>query len=130
MIILLILLALLIGSTIWFVYDCRKDISELNSVFSMISTTVIALVNAISFIAILGSFLNNASLEKRLNNQYETLIKNIDNPYAISDIIKYNEEVINGKYYLSNPWTNWYIESAYEDAKVIEFNNNNPMIQH
>ena len=102
MIIFLILLALLIGSTIWFVYDCRKDISELSSVFSMVSTTVIALVNAVSFIAILSSFLNNASLEKRLNNQYETLIKNIDNPYAISDIIKYNEEVINGKYYLSN----------------------------
>lgn len=120
MIIFLILLILLIGNTIWFVYDCRKDISELSSVFSMISTTIIALVNTISFIAILGSSLNNTSLEKRLNNQYETLIKNIDNPYAISDIIKYNEKVINGKYYLNNPWTSWYVESAYEDAKIIE----------
>lgn len=120
MIIFLILLILLIGNTIWFVYDCCKDISELSSVFSMISTTIIALVNIISFIAILGSVLNNASLEKRLNNQYETLIKNINNPYAISDIIDYNEEVINGKYYLSSPWTSWYIEPAYKDAKIIE----------
>ncbi len=120
MIIFLILLILLIGNTIWFVYDCRKDISELSSVFSMISTTVIALVNVISFIAILTSSLNSASLEKKLNNQYETLIKNIDNPYAISDIIEYNEKVINGKYYLNNPWTNWYIEPAYKDAKIIE----------
>ena len=46
-----------------------------------------------------------------------------------SDIIDYNEKVINGKYYLSNPWTSWYIELAYKDAKIIEINNN-PMIQH
>ena len=90
----------------------------------MVSTTIIALANVISCIIILTSSLNSASLEKRLDKQYETLAKNIDNPYAISDIIDYNEKVINGKYYLNNPWTSWYIESAYKDAKLIELNNN------
>ena len=25
-----------------------------------------------------------------------------------------------GKYYLSNPWTSWYVELAYRDAKIIK----------
>ena len=96
MIIFLISLILQIGNAIWFVRDCHKDALELNSIpFSMVSTTIIALANVISCIIILTSSLNSASLEKRLDKQYETLAKNIDNPYAISDIIDYNEKVIN-----------------------------------
>ena len=117
MIIFLILLILLIGNIIWFVRDCRKGVTIS---ISLISLLIIISVNITSFTMVIESLVNNISLEKKLNNQYETLIKNIDNPYAISDIIEYNEKVINGKYYLNNPWTNWYIEPAYKDAKIIE----------
>lgn len=121
MIIFLILLILLIGNVIWFIRDCRKDVLELPDMpFSTIGMILVISANIISFIIILSSLLKSGSLEKRLNNRYETLIKNTDNPYAISDIIKYNEEVTAGKYYLSNPWTSWYIEPAYRDAKIIE----------
>lgn len=117
MIIFLIALILLIVNIILFIRDCRKGVAI---PISLISLLIIISANIISFTMVIESLVNNISLEKRLNNQYETLIKNIYNPYAISDIIKYNEEVINGKYYLSNSWTSWYVESAYEDAKIIE----------
>ena len=122
MIIFLILLILLIGNVILFIRSYRKNAFELLDVpFSIIMSMILVIsANIISFIIILSLLLKSGSLEKSLNKRYETLIKNIDNPYAISDIIEYNEEVTRGKYYLSNPWTSWYVEPAYRDAKIIE----------
>lgn len=108
---------------ILFVRDCRKDAFKLSIIspfISFIGLIIIVFVNITSFTMVIEALVNSVSLEKRLDNQYKTLTKSINNPYAISDIIKYNEEVTEGKYYLSNPLTSWYIEPAYRDAKIIK----------
>lgn len=123
MIIFLIALALLIVKLIFVVRDCHKGtfkLSTISSFINFINLIIIVFVNITSFTMVIESLVNSVPLEKRLENQYKTLTKSINNPYAISDIIKYNEEVTEGKCYLNNPWISWYIEPAYRDAKIIE----------
>lgn len=57
-----------------------------------------------------------ASLLFRLDNWNTT-----DNTKLMNDIAEYNKEIKNAHYYLSSNWSSWFINTAYSEFEVIEY---------
>ena len=57
-----------------------------------------------------------------LRNTYEILSEYKDSERYAKDIIDYNTKVQKMKIRSKSVWTNWFINPAYEDAKLIEVN--------
>lgn len=55
-----------------------------------------------------------------LDCEYEFLLTHKDSAMYFERITDYNAKVINKKKALHSVWTNWLVNPAYEDAKIIE----------
>lgn len=114
-IIMLILVILAIVTTIAYVFSKEK---EHLVVFGI---TFISIVLFFGFICIINH--TPCMVERKtveLNNTYKILSEYKDSGRYAENIIDYNTKVSLMKIRLKSIWSKWFINPAYEDAKLIE----------
>ena len=60
-----------------------------------------------------------------LSIEYAFLVEHKDSTIYLERITNYNAKVINNKNALHSFWTNWFVNPAYDDAKLIGEENKN-----
>ena len=117
MIIMIIFAILAIVAIIAYVFLKEK---EYLVAFSITFISIVVFFGLICVINHTSYMIKRKTVE--LNNAYEILSEYKDSGRYVENIIDYNTEVSLMKIKLKSIWSKWFINPAYEDAKLIKVN--------
>lgn len=133
MLITIIALVLFVGSLVGYLIYLKADGSwygvpngvMLTFLFSTVFISVVALILGVRLATEPIEYEKMQMQQEILMYRIEELEENEDGSYAevqlYYDVVDFNRQIMNSRYWANNPWTSWFSYKSIGDMKLIEF---------